>query len=141
MKGSNNLNTYTNFLFIMADIMECNLLELQELMRKEGSEMRFDIKRQFNIAIKAIRNLSNQVINKCDIETQEYFADDSDVLNALIRMLVDRYGDNHYKALRIYNILEKLKSEDTGIPLCDKYIAFSGVIPEDIREKHKAENR
>lgn len=136
MKGSNNLNTYTNFLFIMVDIMECNLLELEELMRKQGSGMRYDVKRQFNIAIKAIRGILKQ-INRCGIETQNYFADDSDVLNALIKMMVDRYGDNHYKALRMYNILERLKSEDTGIPLSDKYIAFSGVIPEEVRKQHR----
>lgn len=138
MKGSNNLNTYTNFLFIMVDIMECNLLELEELMKKQGSGMRYDVKRQFNIAIKAIRGILKQ-INSCDIETQNYFADDSDVLNALIKMMVDRYGDNHYKALRMYNILERLKSEDTGIPLSDKYIAFSGVIPEEVRKQHRME--
>lgn len=123
----------------MTDIMECNLLELEEMMKKEGSGMRFNIKRQFNIAMKAIREILREV-NHCSMATQNYFADDADVLNALIKMMVDRYGDNHYKALRMYNILERLKSENTGIPLSDKHIAFSGVIPDEVRKQQKEES-
>lgn len=127
MNGSDKLNTYTNFLWILADVMECNLLDLEAEFKKEGFILRHDAKRQMNTAIKSIRRLIGEV-NKCNMTTQEYFAEDSDILNALIKIMVDRYGDNHYKALRMYNILEKLKSENTGIPLSDKNIVFSAIL-------------
>lgn len=112
--------------------METNLMDLEEEFRREGFMLKHEAKRQLNIAIKSIRRLIGE-INKCNNSTQEYFADDSDVLNALIKLMVDRYGDNHYKALRMYNILEKLGSENTGIPLSDKNIAFLSVMVKDAK--------
>lgn len=130
MTGTTDVNTYTNFLWVLVDIMETNLMDLERVMRKEGSVLRFDAKRQFNIAIKAIRRLLEDV-RRCSESTQIEFGNDADVLDALIRMIVDRYGDNHYKALRMYNILEKMKSENTGIPQRDKIVTFRHVIPDN----------
>lgn len=127
MTGTTDVNTYTNFLWVLVDIMETNLMDLERVMRKEGSALRFDAKRQFNIAIKAIRRLLEDV-GHCSESTQIEFGNDADVLDALIRIIVDRYGDNHYKALRMYNILERMKSENTGIPQRSKCITFKHVM-------------
>ena len=62
MQGTDKLNTITNIVFVLTDVLETNLLEMQQQYKKEGFELRHDSKRNFNIAIAAIKRLKSDVI-------------------------------------------------------------------------------
>lgn len=62
-------------------------------MKKQGYDLRYDAKHNFNTAIAAIRRLK-QDVDKTQFSTQENFGDDSDCLLAFIKMLIDRCGDD-----------------------------------------------
>ena len=62
MQGTDKLNTITNIVFVLTDVLETNLLEMQQKYKKEGFELRHDSKRNFNTAIAAIKRLKSDVI-------------------------------------------------------------------------------
>lgn len=62
MQGTDKLNTITNIVFVLTDVLETNLLEMQQQYKKEGFELRHDSKRNFNTAIAAIKRLKSDVI-------------------------------------------------------------------------------
>ena len=51
MQGTDKLNTITNIVFVLTDVLETNLLEMQQKYKKEGFELRHDSKRNFNTEI------------------------------------------------------------------------------------------
>lgn len=87
MQGTDKLNTITNIVFVLTDILETNLLEMQQQYKKEGFELRHDSKRNFNTAIAAIKRLKSDV-NHCSESTQENFGNDSDMVNAMLLTLI-----------------------------------------------------
>ena len=62
-------------------------------MKKQGYDLRYDAKHNFNTAIAAIRRLK-QDVDKTQFSTQENFGNDSDCLLAFIKLLIDRCGDD-----------------------------------------------
>ena len=88
MQGTDKLNTITNIVFVLTDVLETNLLEMQQQYKKEGFELRHDSKRNFNTAIAAIKRLKSDV-NHCSESTQENFGNDSDMVNAMLLTLID----------------------------------------------------
>ena len=62
-------------------------------MKKQGYDLRYDAKHNFNTAIAAIRRLK-QDVEKTQFSTQENFGNDSDCLLAFIKLLIDRCGDD-----------------------------------------------
>ena len=87
MQGTDKLNTITNIVFVLTDVLETNLLEMQQQYKKEGFELRHDSKRNFNTAIAAIKRLKSDV-NHCSESTQENFGNDSDMVNAMLLTLM-----------------------------------------------------
>lgn len=95
MQETTQLNTLTNIVFVLTDVLETNLLEMQQQYKKEGFELRHDSKRNFNTAIAAIKRLKSDV-NHCSESTQENFGNDSDMVNAMLLTLIDRCGDDEF---------------------------------------------
>ena len=91
--GTTNLNTTLNLTYVLADVVETLLLDMRSEMKKQGYDLRYDAKHNFNTAIAAIRRLK-QDVDKTQFSTQENFGDDSDCLLAFIKMLIDRCGDD-----------------------------------------------
>ena len=87
MQGTDKLNTITKIVFVLTDVLETNLLEMQQQYKKEGFELRHDSKRNFNTAIAAIKRLKSDV-NHCSESTQENFGNDSDMVNAMLLTLI-----------------------------------------------------
>lgn len=96
--GTTNLNTTLNLTYVLTDVVETLLYDLRSEMGKQGYELRYDAKRNFNTAIAAIRKLK-QDVDKTQFSTQENFGNDSDCLLAFIRLLVDRCGDDDKRCL------------------------------------------
>lgn len=89
MQGTDKLNTITNIVFVLTDVLETNLLEMQQQYKKEGFELRHDSKRNFNTAIAAIKRLKSDV-NHCRSFPEWIRCNDSDMVNAMLLTLIDR---------------------------------------------------
>lgn len=104
--GTTNLNTTLNLAYVLTDVVETLLYDLRSEMGKQGYELRYDAKRNFNTAIAAIRKLK-QDVDKTQFSTQENFGNDSDCLLAFTRLLVDRCGDDDKKMFAFYNYIKR----------------------------------
>lgn len=91
--GTTDLNTTLNLTYVLTDVVETLLLDMRSEMKKQGYDLRYDAKHNFNTAIAAIRRLK-QDVDKTQFSTQENFGNDSDCLLAFIKMLIDRCGDD-----------------------------------------------
>mgnify|MGYP000509214739 CR=1 FL=1 len=101
MQGTDKLNTITNIVFVLTDVLETNLLEMQQQYKKEGFELRHDSKRNFNTAIAAIKRLKSDV-NHCSESTQENFGNDSDMVNAMLLTLIDNLAYKMYEYIKSF---------------------------------------
>lgn len=118
--GTTNLNTTLNLAYVLTDVVETLLYDLRSEMNKQGYELRYDAKRNFNTAIAAIRKLK-QDVDKTQFSTQENFGNDSDCLLAFIRLLVDRCGDDDKKMFAFYNYIKRHPSQ-LGLDLSDEKV-------------------
>lgn len=110
MQGTDNLNTITNIVFVLTDVLETNLFEMQQQYKKEGFELRHDSKRNFNTAIAAIKRLKSDV-NHCSANTQENYGNDADMINAMLLTLIDRCGDDDEFAFKLFNYIKSFPSK------------------------------
>lgn len=109
MEGTNKLNTMTNIVYIMVDMLETNLLDMEAEYKKNGYALRHDAKRNFNTAIAAINKLKKDV-NHCSNDTQENFGNDADMINALLLTMIDRCGDDDEFTFKLYNYIKAFPS-------------------------------
>lgn len=110
MQGTDKLNTLTNIVFVLTDVLETNLLDMQQEFKKQGFELRHDAKRNFNTAIAAIKRLKSDV-NHCSDSTQENYGNDSDMVNAMLLTLIDRCGDDDEFAFKLFNYIKSFPSK------------------------------
>lgn len=110
MEGTDRLNTITNIVYVLTDVLETNLLDMQAEFKKHGYELRHDAKRNFNTAIGAIKKLKKDV-NHCSDSTQTNFGDDADMINALLLTLIDRCGDDDIFTFQMYNYIKAFPSK------------------------------
>lgn len=110
MQGTDKLNTITNIVFVLTDVLETNLLEMQQQYKKEGFELRHDSKRNFNTAIAAIRRLKRD-LDHCSVNTQENYGNDADMVNAMLLTLIDRCGDDDEFAFKLFNYIKSFPSK------------------------------
>lgn len=123
--GTTNLNTTLNLTYVLADVVETLLLDMRSEMKKQGYDLRYDAKHNFNTAIAAIRRLK-QDVDKTQLSTQENFGNDSDCLLAFIRLLIDRCGDDDKKMFEFYNYI-KCFPPQLNIELSDKKSVFAHI--------------
>ncbi len=110
MEGTDKLNTMTNIVYVITDVLETNLMEMQQQYRKEGYELRHDAKRNFNTAIASIKKLKRD-LNHCTQETQGNFGNDADMVNAMLLTVIDRCGDNDKLLYRLYEYVQSFPSK------------------------------
>lgn len=119
---------FNNILYILVDIMESRLMDMEHLMRKNNLMLRYDTKRNFNTVMSAIRKLKIDV-NKCSNKEQDRFGDSSDILDALIMTIVDRTGLDVEDSFKIYEHIKKLPSK-MGLNM-DMDFAFEHLIKQE----------
>jgi hypothetical protein len=110
MQGTDKINTITNIVFVLADVLESNLINMQEEFKKNGFELRHEAKRSFNTALANIKKLRREV-DRCSESTQDNFGKDSDMLNALMLMIIDRCGDDDMFHFKLYNYIKSFPSK------------------------------
>ena len=106
MQGTDRMNTLTNIVFVLADIMEANLMNMENEFKQNGFMLRHEAKRNFNSALGSIRKLRREV-NHCSAATQENYGNDADMLNALILTIIDRCGDDDMFHFKLYKRVER----------------------------------
>ena len=127
MQGTDRINTITNIVFVLADVLEANLINMQEEFKKNGFELRHEVKRNFNAALYNIKKLRKE-INHCRIETQENYGNDADMLNAMMLMIIDRCGDDDMFHFKLYNYIKSFPSKlNLGIDMDN---AFSHIFEQ-----------
>lgn len=109
-QGTDNLNTLTNIVYVLTDVLETNLMDMQEAFKKQGCALRHDVKRNYNTAIYAIRCIKRDIAH-LESSTQENFGHDADITNALLLTLIDRCGDDDELAFRFYNYIKSFPSK------------------------------
>lgn len=110
MQGTDKINTITNIVFVLADVLESNLINMQEEFKKNGFELRHEAKRYFNTALANIKKLRREV-DRCSESTQDNFGNDADMLNAMILMIIDRCGDDDLFHFKLYNYIKSFPSK------------------------------
>lgn len=109
IKGKDALVLSTNICYVLADVMEVNLIELESIFRKNNRALRHEQKRLFNTAISSVKKLRGEVF-KCKASTQENFGNDADMLNAMILTLIDRCGDDDMLMYKFYEYIKSFPS-------------------------------
>ena len=131
MQGTDRINTITNIVFVLADVLEANLINMQEEFKKNGFELRHEVKRNFNAALYNIKKLRKE-INHCRTETQENYGNDADMLNAMMLMIIDRCGDDDMFHFKLYNYIKSFPSKlNLGIDMDN---AFSHIFEQENNE-------
>ena len=65
MQGTDKLNTITKIVFVLTDVLETNLLEMQQQYKKEGFELRHDSKPSFLYCC----CISRRLVSKTSVRT------------------------------------------------------------------------
>lgn len=130
--GTTNLNTTLNLTYVLADVVETLLLDMRSEMKKQGYDLRYDAKRNFNTVIAAIRRLK-QDVDKTQLSTQENFGNDSDCLLAFIKLLIDRCGDDDKKMFAFYNYIKRHPSQ-LGLDLSDEKSTFAHIFESNEKQ-------
>jgi len=107
--GRNETNIHINLLFVLADVMDTLVLDLNQMLKKEGVTLKHETKRDFNALMKSVKNLRSTIKFGCQ-ETRNDYANDSDRIYEYIKLLIDRVGTNDLLFYNLYQKLYELKS-------------------------------
>ena len=110
IKGKDALAISTNLCYVLSDLMETNLMDLESIFKKNNIALRHEQKRYFNVAIYNIRKLCREV-NHCDAKVQEHYGNDADMLNAIILTLIDRCGNEDILMWKFYEYVKSFPSQ------------------------------
>ena len=111
MKTSKNqANILSNLAFVMVDVLESCFLEANELLKAQNEEFKHEAKREFNLLLKHCKNLKGYV-RSCSEQTQEFYGQDSDMLYQIIKLIIDRSGDDDMKLFKFFNLIKSFPSE------------------------------
>ena len=108
--GKDALAISTNLCYVLADIMESNLMDLEQIFKKNNFALKHEQKRAFNAAISNVRKLKREV-NHCNSRTQENYGNDADMLNAIILTLIDRTGNEDFVMFKFYEYIKSFPSQ------------------------------
>lgn len=123
----NHLEIKTNLLFTLVDVEETLLMNMERDMKRQGRELRFDIKRNFNMAIRGVRGLKS-VVKEVDEKVQHTFGYDADIIYALLMIILDRMGDDDMKAFKLYNYIKAMPSMFNLTDEIDERVVFGHML-------------
>lgn len=133
IKGKDALEISTNFCYVLADLMETNLMDLESIFKKNNIALKHEQKRYYNAAISNTKKLCREV-NHCNDKVQEHYGNDADMLNAIIITLIDRCGNEDILMWKFYEYVKSFPSQFQMVD--DMDWAFSHIF-----EKKKDESK
>lgn len=108
--GRTKLNTMNNALFVLVDVLETNLMNFEQELKKNGYMLRHEDKRNYNTALKALQRL-RKTTNENTQQEQEDYGTDADMINAMLMTFIDRTGEDDVMAYKIYEYLKSFPSK------------------------------
>ena len=133
IKGKDAISIQTNICYVLADLMETNLMDLESIFKKNNIALRHEQKRYYNAAISNTKKLCREV-NHCNDKVQEHYGNDADMLNAIILTLIDRCGNEDILMWKFYEYVKSFPSQFQMVD--DMDWAFSHIF-----EKKKDESK
>ena len=85
-----------NLLFLLADVLECQLMECEKTNRDAGYQLRHEQKRYLNGAIQNLRKLRGET-RHLTVDEQESYGNDAEMIGDLIYAAVSRTGKTNDK--------------------------------------------
>lgn len=110
IKGKDAVAISTNICYVLADMLETNLMDLQQIYRANNIAMVHAQKQYFNTAIANVRKLVREVSHTSET-TQENYGNDADMMNAIFLLLIDRCGDDDTLLFKWYNYIKSFPSK------------------------------
>ena len=100
-----------NIAFIMSDVLEMLILEAGDELKKENRVFKQDVKYRYNNVKDALKLFRRSFLAKTKLEVQESYGKDSDIMYNMIKLIIDRSGDNLEISKDIFNDIFKLPSQ------------------------------
>lgn len=100
-----------NIAFIMSDVLEMLILEAGDELKKENRVLKQDVKYRYNNVKDALKLFRRSFLAKTKLEVQESYGKDSDIMYNMIKLIIDRSGDNLEISKDIFNDILKLPSQ------------------------------
>lgn len=100
-----------NIAFIMSDVLEMLILEAGDELKKENRVFKQDVKYRYNNVKDALKLFRRSFLAKTKLEVQESYGKDSDIMYNMIKLIIDRSGDNLEISKDIFNDILKLPSQ------------------------------
>lgn len=111
---------YVNTAYILADVVNGVAVDLEGILQRMSANIHYGELKQFKKCLVAAQNLkavskkvSSPIYNLRDVDSA---LDDSDWLQDIIHLIIDRVGDNREKANEIVQYLRNMKSELNLVP-------------------------
>lgn len=115
--ASSEMTIHSNLMFLLADVLEVTMMDTQNLLNKDGYELKHEAKRNFKAALANLRRLRHISIDGCSERTQNGFANDSDRMYEFIKMLIDRVGEDDANMKNFYEYIQSHPSQCNMIHL------------------------
>jgi hypothetical protein len=136
MGPSKDLIARVNLTYLLADMLEGCMMEVDELARREtGQRLQQEAKRYYNAAIHNVRKMLKAMNTSSDKE-QEDFGNDSDMLMAVLWLFIDRCGEDDTKAYRFYEYIKSFPSV-CGLKQMDEEKVFGHIFSKKKLDKLK----
>lgn len=132
LKGRNALVMSTNICYMLADMMEVSLMDLQDVFAEHKLKLHHAQKKYFKGAIMNARELVKQVSHTPEL-TQISYGNDSDMMHAMMLLLIDRCGEDDEIMFKFYEYIKSFPSK-LGLGI-EKDSAFSHIFEKDENEK------
>lgn len=100
----------TNFMYLMGDMMETALMDMDDALKDAGVEMVTEQRKKFDAAVKRIRSLRKAVTN-IPKGQQIAYGNDSDMLYQFLLLLIDRCGEDDHLLLKFYEYIESFPAQ------------------------------
>lgn len=104
-----NANCRLNLLYLVSELLSSALKDTEEWLKKANCELRFQDRKNFKAATKAVERL--KAYSDLSKEDMNDFANEADRIYQLLLVLEDRTGDDNSLFFRFYEYLKSFPSK------------------------------
>ena len=104
-----NANCRLNLLYLVSELLSSALKDTEEWLKKANCELRFQDRKNFKAATKAVEQL--KAYSDLSKEDMNDFANEADRIYQLLLVLEDRTGDDNSLFFRFYEYLKSFPSK------------------------------
>jgi hypothetical protein len=132
LKGRNAIVMSTNICYMLADLMEMSLMDLEEIFENNNLKLHHAQKKFFKGALMNVRGLIKEVSHTPQL-TQISFGNDSDMMRAMMLLILDRCGEDDEIMWKFYEYIKSFPSKLNL--LIEDESAFAHIFEKDENEK------